>query len=281
MSGQYKIAWLCEALLVSRSGYYDWKERRRRPGARQVETMRLRQRIREEFARSRQTYGSPRLAQVLGCPGKRNRIARLMRAERIFARQRSKYRHATTDSRHGGPIAPNRLKGLTVKRLNQVWTTDATCVLTGQGWLYLVAVLDVFTRRVIGWAMHQILDTQLVIAALRMALKRRQPTANLIIHSDRGRQFASAAYRQLIANHGLVASMSRRGNCYDNAFIESFWSTLKYEVVYHQPFTTYAAARTAIFDYVETFYNRTRLHSSLAYLSPIKFESQLNQMTLA
>jgi transposase InsO family protein len=281
MSGQRKVAWLCEALLVSRSGYYDWKERRRRPGARQVETMRLRQRIREEFARSRQTYGSPRLAQVLGCPGKRNRIARLMRAERIFARQRSKYRHATTDSRHGGPIAPNRLKGLTVKRLNQVWTTDATCVLTGQGWLYLVAVLDVFTRRVIGWAMHQILDTQLVIAALRMALKRRQPTANLIIHSDRGRQFASAAYRQLIANHGLVASMSRRGNCYDNAFIESFWSTLKYEVVYHQPFTTYAAARTAIFDYVETFYNRTRLHSSLAYLSPIKFESQLNQMTLA
>jgi transposase InsO family protein len=281
MSGQHKVAWLCEALLVSRSGYYDWKERRRRPGARQVETMRLRQRIREEFAHSRQTYGSPRLAQVLGCPGKRNRIARLMRAERIFARQRSKYRHATTDSRHGGPIAPNRLKGLTVKRLNQVWTTDATCVLTGQGWLYLVAVLDVFTRRVIGWAMHQILDTQLVIAALRMALKRRQPTANLIIHSDRGRQFASAAYRQLIANHGLVASMSRRGNCYDNAFIESFWSTLKYEVVYHQRFTTYAAARTAIFDYVETFYNRTRLHSSLAYLSLIKFESQLNQMTLA
>jgi putative transposase len=147
--------------------------------------------------------------------------------------------------------------------------------------LYLVAVLDVFTRRVIGWAMHQILDTQLVIAALRMALKRRQSTANLIIHSDRGRQFASAAYRQLIANHGLVASMSRRGNCYDNAFIESFWSTLKYEVVYHQPFTTYAAARTAIFDYIETFYNRTRLHSSLAYLSPIKFESQLNQITLA
>jgi transposase InsO family protein len=281
MSGQHKVAWLCEALLVSRSGYYDWKERRRQPGPRSIENLRLRQRIREEFARSRQTYGSPRLAQVLGCPGRRNRIARLMRAERIFARQRSKYRHATTDSRHGGPIAPNRLKGLTVKRPNQVWTTDATCVLTGQGWLYLVAVLDVFTRRVIGWAMHQILDTQLVIAALRMALKRRQSTANLIIHSDRGRQFASAAYRQLIANHGLVASMSRKGNCYDNAFIESFWSTLKYEVVYHQPFTTYAAARTAIFDYIETFYNRTRLHSSLAYLSPIKFESQLNQIILA
>jgi transposase InsO family protein len=246
-----------------------------------LENLRLRQRIREEFLRSRETYGSPRLAQVLGCPGRRNRIARLMRAERLFARQRSKYRGAITDSRHGGPIAPNRFKGLIVKRPNQVWTTDATCVLTGQGWLYLVAVLDVFTRRVVGWAMHQILDAQLVIAALRMALKRRQPTAQLIIHSDRGRQFASVAYRQLLTQHRLVASMSRKGNCYDNAFIESFWSTLKYELVYHQRFTTYAAARTAIFDYIETFYNRQRLHSSLAYRSPINFESQLNQITLA
>ena len=280
MSGQYKVAWLCEALLVSRSGYYDWKARAHRPGARQMENMRLRQRIREEFARSRQTYGSPRLAQVIGCPGRRNRIARLMRAERFFARQRSKYRVATTDSDHGGPIAPNRLRGLAVKRPNQVWTTDATCVLTGQGWLYLVAVLDVFTRRVIGWAMHQILDAQLVISALRMALTQRRPGQPLIIHSDRGAQFASAAYRQLLTQHRLLASMSRKGNCYDNAFIESFWSTLKYELVYHQRFATYAAARTAIFDYIETFYNRTRLHSSLAYRSPISFESQLNQITI-
>jgi len=281
MSGQYKVAWLCEALLVSRSGYYDWKERKRRSSPREEENMRLRQRIREEFVRSRQTYGSPRLAQVLGCPGRRNRIARLMRAERLFARQRSKYRVATTDSRHGGPIAPNRFKGLVVKRPNQVWTTDATCVLTGQGWLYLVAVLDVFTRRVIGWAMHQILDARLVVAALRMALKQRQPTAQLILHSDRGRQFVSSAYREVLAQHRLTASMSRKGNCYDNAHIESFWSTLKYELVCHQRFATYAEARTAIFDYIETFYNRIRLHSSLAYLSPINFESKLNQITLA
>jgi putative transposase len=210
MSGQYKVAWLCEALLVSRSGYYDWKKRSRRPGPRYMENMRLRQRIREEFARSRRTYGSPRLAQVLGCPGRRNRIARLMRAERLFARQRSKYRVATTDSRHGGPIAPNRLQGLAVKQPNQVWTTDATCVLTGQGWLYLVAVLDVFTRRVIGWAMHQILDAQLVIAALRMALTQRRPGQSLIIHSDRGAQFASAAYRHLLTQHRLLPSMSRK-----------------------------------------------------------------------
>lgn len=152
MSGQYKLAWLCEALLVSRSGYYDWVQRRRQPGLRQLETARLRERIRHGFARSRQTYGSPRLAYALGCPGRRNRIARLMRAERLFARQRSKYRVRTTDSQHGGPIAPNRLQGLTVRHPDQVWVTDATGILTGQGWLYLVAVLDLCSRRVVGWA---------------------------------------------------------------------------------------------------------------------------------
>ncbi len=280
MSGQYKVAWLCEALLVSRSGYYDWVKRRRCPGPRQLENTRLRQRIREEFMRSRQTYGSPRLAHLLGCPGRRNRIARLMRSERLFARQRSKYRVATTDSRHGGPIAPNRLPALVVRRPNQVWATDATCVLTGQGWLYLVAVLDVFSRRVIGWAMSQLLDASLVIIALRMALNRRRHSHNLIVHSDRGAQFASAAYRQILAQHGLTASMSRKGNCYDNAFIESFFSTLKYELVYHHRFSNLAQARTALFDYIETFYNRIRLHSSLAYQSPINFESQLNQIIL-
>ena len=223
-------------------------------------------------ARSRQTYGSPRLAQVLGCPGRRNRIARLMRQERLFARQRSKYRHATTDSGHGGPIAPNRLPSVKVDRPNQVWASDATGVLTGQGWLYLVAVLDLCSRRVVGWAMSPTLDAPLTIAALRMALRQRSPRKTLIVHSDRGSQFASAAYRQVLAGHGLLASMSRCGNCYDNAFIESFWSSLKYEVVYHQRFATRAEARTAIFDYIETFYNRTRLHSALGYRSPQQFE---------
>jgi putative transposase len=276
MSGQYKVAWLCEALLVSRSGYYDWKERRQRPGPRYLESTSLRARIREEFARSRQTYGSPRLAQALGCPGRRNRIARLMRAERLFARQRSKYRVATTDSRHGGPIAPNRIRHLPIQRLNQVWVTDATGVLTGQGWLYLVAILDLHSRRVVGWAMSPLLDAPLAIAALRMALGQRRPASNLILHSDRGSQFASAAYRSLLAEYGLVASMSRTGNCYDNAFIESFWSSLKYELVYHHRFATHTEARSAIFNYIETFYNRTRLHSSFAYRSPIAFESKLN-----
>ena len=224
--------------------------------------------------RSRQTYGSPRLAHVLGCPGRRNRIARLMRLERLFARQRSKYRVATTNSCHGGPIAPNRVRHLSVQQPNQVWATDATCVLTAQGWLYLVAVLDVFSRRVIGWAMSQLLDASLVITALHMALNRRRHSHNLIVHSDRGAQFASAAYRQLLAQHSLTASMSRKGNCYDNAFIESFFSTLKYELIYHHRFGNFALARTAIFDYIETFYNRIRLHSSLAYQAPINFESK-------
>jgi putative transposase len=275
MKGQYKIARLCEALLVSRSGYYDWKERCHHPGARQVENARLAEQIREEFTRSRHTYGSPRLAHALGCPGRRNRIARLMRQQRLFARQRSKYRVKTTDSSHGGPIAPHRLRHLKVQEHDQVWATDATGVLTAEGWLYLVAVLDLFSRRVVGWAMSSILDAPLAVSALRMALRQRRPARSLIIHSDRGSQFASAAYRQVLAQHHLIASMSRADNCYDNAFIESFWSSLKYELVYHQRFATRAQARTAIFDYIETFYNRTRLHSSLDYLSPTSFESKL------
>jgi transposase InsO family protein len=276
MSGQYKVAWLCEALLVSRSGYYAWQRTQQQPGPRQRANLALRQRIREEFARSRNTYGSPRLAQVLGCPGSHNRIARLMRQERIWARQRSKFRAATTDSRHDSPIAPNRIRELKAERPDQLWVTDATCVLTGEGWLYVVGVLDTHTRRVVGWSMGAILDVPMVSAALQMAIARRRPPPGLIVHSDRGAQFASRAYRQLLADHGFVASMSRKGNCYDNAFIESFWSSLKYEVVWPGKFATRADARSALFDYIESFYNRTRLHSSLGYISPISFESHLN-----
>jgi len=143
--------------------------------------------------------------------------------------------------------------------------------------LYVVAVLDVFTRRIVGWAMHECLDASLAVKALLMAIEQRRPPPSLIVHSDRGSQFASAAFRQILAAHQLLASMSRKGNCYDNAFIESFWSSLKYETVYHHRFATRAAARTAIFDYIETFYNRTRLHSSLGYISPATFESQQNK----
>jgi transposase InsO family protein len=276
MSGQYKVAWLCEALMVSRSGYYQWGRRAQRPGPRQRENLRLRQQIREVYVASRETYGSPRIARELGRPGRRHRIARLMRLEGIHVRQLSKFRVATTDSRHGDPIAPNRLLQFQAQRPDQVWVTDATCVLTAQGWLYLVAVLDIYTRRVLGWAMHERLEASVMIAALQMAIARRRPAPGVIIHSDRGAQFACHAYRSFLTRHGLVASMSRKGNCYDNAHMESFWSSLKYEAVWPRKFATRAEARTALFDYIEVFYNRTRLHSSLGYMSPINFESQLN-----
>ena len=276
MSGHYNLKWLCEALLVSRSGYYDWLGRSRAPSRRARENLMLRQRIREEFVRSRRTYGSPRLTRVLGGLASRNRVARLMRQECLWARQRSKYRVQTTDSRHAGPIAPNRLLTLVAKRPDQVWVTDATCVLTGQGWLYVIALLDIYTRRVVGWAMSDNLDAGLAVKALHMAIGQRRPSPSLIVHSDRGSQFASAAFRQVLTAHRLIPSMSRKGNCYDNAFIESFWSSLKYEVVYHRRFATRAEARAAIFDYIESFYNRTRLHSSLGYVSPVTFESNLN-----
>lgn len=276
MSGRYQVQWLCEALLVSRSGYYDWLRRRHAPGPRAQANATLRERIRVEFERQRRAYGSPRLARALGMAGSRHRVARLMRQERLWARQRSKYRVATTDSRHAEPIAPNRLLALKPTAPNQVWVTDATCVLTGQGWFYVIALLDAFTRRVVGWAMDSSLDAAAAVRSLEMAIAQRRPARGLVVHSDRGSQFASAAYRQALAAHGCVASMSRKGNCYDNAHIESFWSSLKYEVVYHRRFATRAEARSAIFDYIEAFYNRTRLHSSLGYTSPVTFESKLN-----
>ncbi len=276
MSGEHRIALLCELLGVSRSGYYAWRQRRHEPGPRAREDHVLSVQIREVFTANRRSYGSPRIAAALGCPGRRNRIARLMHEAGIWARRRSKYRVRTTDSQHGGPIAPNRLPELTVTAPDQAWGSDATCVLTGQGWLYVVVVLDLCSRRVLGWAMGAHLDARLMLDALQMAINQRRPKPGLIVHSDRGAQYASRHYRQLLLRYGLIASMSRKGNCYDNAFVESFWSSLKYETVYHQRFATRAAARAALFEYIEVFYNRTRLHSSLGYLSPINFESQLN-----
>jgi putative transposase len=276
MSGEHKIGWLCEALLVSRSGYYDWLKRGEHPGRRARENTELRQRIRQAFAASDQTYGSPRIARELGGVS-RKRVARLMRQERLWARQRSKFRVKTTDSNHGGPIAPNRLREITAVQPDQAWATDATAVLTGEGWLYLVAVLDLFSRRILGWAMHTGLDAKMATDALRMAITRRHPGPGLLVHSDRGSQFASGEFRQLLQAHGFVASMSRKGNCYDNAHMESFWSSLKYETVYRHRFATRAEARRVLFAYIEGFYNRTRLHSSLGYVSPTTFESQLTK----
>jgi putative transposase len=276
MSGEHSVAVLCTTLEVSRGGYYAWRQRQVQPCARARENLQLTAQIRAAFEANERRYGSPRIARELGRPGSRHRIARLMHQHGLWARQRSKYRVQTTDSRHGGPIAPNRLPEITLTAPDQAWGSDATCVLTGQGWLYLVVVLDLFSRRVLGWSMSMNLDAKMTTDALQMAIDRRHPKAGLIVHSDRGAPYASGDYRRVLARHGLVASMSRKGNCYDNAFVESFWSSLKYETVYHRRFATRAEAKAALFDYIETFYNPRRLHSSLGYLSPINFESQLN-----
>ncbi|MBM3843552.1 MAG: IS3 family transposase [Verrucomicrobia bacterium] len=214
---------------------------------------------------------------MLGRRTSRNRIARRMRQERLWARQRSKFRVPTTDSRHSEPIAPNRLAAVQAQSRDQVRATDATAILTGEGWLYLVALLDLHTRRVVGWAMDRHLDAAVAVRALQMAITQRRPAPGLIVHSDRGTQFASAAFRGVLARHGLCASMSRQGNCYDNAHVESFWSSLKYETVYRHRYPTRATDRAALFDYIESFDNRTRLHSSLGYVSPVAFEHQMTQ----
>jgi putative transposase len=268
---------MCKALLVSRSGYYGWLRRQAKPGRRARENRLLAEQIEQAFAQHDGRYGSPRIAQELGRPGQRHRIARLMRVRRLQARPKRRYRVVTTNSRHAFPVADLILPTVKVTRVNQAWACDVTHILTRHGWMYLAGILDLHSRRIVGWAMGQALDAPLVIAALQMAIKQRRPKAGTIIHSDRGANYASHAYRQALAQYGLIASMSRKGNCYDNAFIESFWSTLKAELgCGRRHYDTIADARSAIFQYIEGYYNRRRLHSALGYRSPLDFEAQLN-----
>ena len=280
MKAQYPIRTLCQALEVSASGYYAWRERKASPSPRVQENQWLARLIHDEFKASRQTYGSPRIHQVLQQQGHgygRRRIARLMRQERLCGRQKKRFRVRTTDSRHDQPIAPNRLaQQPEPQQANQVWVADITYIRTGPGWLYLSAVMDFYSRRIIGWAMSETIDTELVLASWRMALSRRPVPDQLIVHSDRGCQYASAEFRNALQKQGALASMSRKANCYDNAAMESFWSTLKLELVYRRKFTTPGEARAEIFSFIELFYNPKRLHSSLKYLSPVDFETQNN-----
>jgi transposase InsO family protein len=280
MKEEHSILTLCLHLEVSASGYYDWQRRRICPGPRAVEDQVLVQEIEQIHARSRETYGAPRVEKELRKKGRchgRNRIARLMKQKDLCGRQKGRYRVQTTDSNHDQPIAPNRLADASKATApNQLWVADLTYIETKEGWLYLAAILDLYSRRIVGWAMSPRIDTALVLKALGMALLHRNPPQNLLFHSDRGVQYASADYRQALRQAGLVASMSRKGNCYDNASIESFWSTLKLELVYRRSFNTRAQAQSEIFDYIESFYNRQRSHSSLDYHSPVDFELQNN-----
>ena len=280
MKDEYSILSLCANLAVSPSGYYAWQQRRTRPSPRALANQALTQTIGHLHAQSRQTYGSPRLVAALRQQGHhhgRNRIARLMKASGLCGRQRRRFRVQTTDSNHDQPIAPNRLaQAPKATAPNQLWVADITYIQTQEGWLYLAAILDLYSRKIVGWAMSQQIDTSLVLSALEMALRHRQPPANLLFHSDRGVQYASTVYRHALSQAGLVASMSRKGNCYDNATMESFWSTLKLELIYRRNFETRIQARSQIFDFIETFYNRQRSHSALGFHSPVDFELHNN-----
>jgi putative transposase len=279
MHPEYPIAELCAALKVTRSGYHAWAVRP--PGPRAQADALLLPLIAQGHRESRQTYGSPRLRHWLQRHGQRcgrRRIARLMRAAGLSARWRRRFRPVSlTDSDHDLPVAPNRLRELTLPRQRDaVWVADITYVETAEGWLYVAGVLDRCSRRCIGWAMGDTLATSLPLAALEMALQQRRPPAGLVHHSDRGVQYASAAYRQRLALAGVIPSMSRPGNCYDNAVMESFWSSLKRELVHRCQFATRAEARAALFEWIEVFYNRERFHSALGHQSPVDFETNLN-----
>jgi putative transposase len=272
----HRVTLLCRVLEVSRQGFYAWLSRK--PCRRQERDELLARSIRKAFDGSDGRYGSPRVYQELRSEGlatSRKRVARIMRQHGQVARPPRRRFVRTTDSRHGFGISPDRLqRDFRPDRPNQVWATDITYISTGSGWLYLAVVLDLFSRRVVGWSMQPYMDRRLVLAALEMAIESRRPPPGLVHHSDRGVQYACDDYRQVLTDAEMVASMSRKANCWDNAVVESFFSTLKNELVYRRRFTSHDDARTALFEYIEGFYNRTRRHSTLGYLSPMEYESR-------
>jgi putative transposase len=271
---RYPIRLMGRALAVSAAGYYAWRTRPESTRAMSARTVLLA--IRVIHQESRETYGSPSIWNALLKQGHRigeHRVARLMRQDGIRAKTVKKWR-ATTQSHHRFPVATNTLnRQFTVKSPNRVWAGDLTYVWTTEGWLYLAVILDLYSRLVIGWAMGHRLTVELAEQALTMALANRNPRAGLLHHSDRGSQYAATDYQRLLGKHGIITSMSRTGNCWDNACVESFFGTLKRELVYHRHYATRDEARQDIFEYIEVFYNRKRRHSSLGYDSPAEYEA--------
>jgi putative transposase len=272
---RWPVGVMCRVLRISRSGYYGWT--RRTPSRRQRRQEELLTKIRKAHEVNRELYGSPRLHRALLIDGElvsRNTVARLMRKAKIRAKQRRRFVPRTTDSTHQKPVARNVLdRDFTAKEPNCKWAADITYIRTGQGWLYLAAVLDVYSRKIVGWSMADHMESELVIGALRMALHHRRPGGGLLHHSDRGVQYASEDYMYLLQSYNIQASMSGKGDCWDNAVMESFWATLKTELIHLQNYETNSEARASIFEYIEVFYNRKRLHSSLSYVSPESFEA--------
>ena len=269
----HSVEKMCQVLEVSSSGYYDWTKRKpsRQASANDV----LLTYIRAIHQKSRGLYGSPRITRKLWNMGfvcSENRVARLMRENDIASRRVRKFK-ATTDSKHDLPVAENLLnQNFATTGLNRVWVSDITYIHTGEGWLYLATIMDAYSRRIVGWSLEKRMTKELVIDALRKALIKRRPDAGLIHHSDRGSQYCSNDYRDLLNEQGIVCSMSKKGDCYDNAMMESFYKTLKAELVYLENFKTRNEARREIFDYIEVFYNRWRMHSSIDYQTPEEFE---------
>jgi putative transposase len=272
---RYPIRLMCRALAVSAAGYYAWRSRPERP--RSIHARTLLSAIRVIHQESRETYGSPSIWDALLKQGHRigeHRVARLMQQAGLRAKTVKKWR-ATTQSQHRFPVAANTLdRAVTVAAPNRGWAGDITYAWTAEGWLYLAVIRDLYSRRVIGWAMGHRLIGELTEDALAMALANRQPRAGLLHHSDWGSQYAASNYQRLLNECGLIPSMSRKGNCWDNACVESFFGMLKRELMYHRRYETRDAARQDIFEYIEVFYNRRRRHSTLGYDSPVEYEAR-------
>lgn len=274
---RWPITLMCKVLRVARGGYYAWLGRP--AGRRRERRAELAARVRAAHADSRGIYGSPRVHRELAACGVRccvNTVAKIMREEGLSSRMKRKFKPpATTDSRHDHKPAENLLeRDFEADRPNRKWAVDITYVPTREGWLYLAVVLDLCSRRVIGYAMADHLRAELALEALRRAILLRGVSKGLVHHSDRGVQYACKAYRELLASHGIAASMSGKGDCYDNAMMESFFGSMKTEWVHHEEYATRAEAERSIFEYIEVFYNRTRRHSSLGYVSPLDYERQ-------
>ena len=270
----YPVRVLCRVLQVSPSGFYVWCQRGLSRRAKDDAALKIE--VRAFHKASDKTYGSPRILEDLKANGKnvgRKRVARLMREEGIEGQRKRRFR-TTTDSRHSYPVAANHLnRDFTASAPNKVWVSDITYIWTREGWMYLAAILDLFSRRVVGWSLDSRIDRTLALDALGMALKTRRPESGLLLHSDRGVQYASGDYQTRLREHGIVCSMSRKGDCWDNAVAESFFSTLKAELVHRKDYVSRSQARASVFEYIETFYNPRRRHSALGYLSPVEHEA--------
>jgi putative transposase len=276
---EFSVSSVCRILEVSRSGYYEW--RGRSPSAHADTDQQLQTKVQHYFAQGRGTYGTRRIKHLLAQEGlqvSRRRIGRLLTQAGLRCKTRRKFK-APTASGHAQTVAPNQLnREFMVQKPDTVYVGDITYLPTGEGWLYLAVVLDLCSRAVVGWSMANHMRAELVNHALSMALGQRRPAAGLLMHTDRGSQYGADSYRQLLSQHEIQASMSRKGNCWDNAVAESFFHTLKVELIYREDFDTHEQAQTAVFEYIEVFYNRQRCHSANGYLAPLAYEQALKRM---